>query len=398
MEDMVKRKYELLKGHLNEKHIRLALGAEALLLGRGGQSIVSNATGVSRRAIARGMEELQGMEMADADRVRKPGGGRKKAVEKDQSLVDDLDLIIEPTTRGDPESPLRWTSKSLRKLAAALTEKGHKVSHQLIMHTLAEMGYSLQAPRKTIEGSKDHPDRDAQFNFINEMVKSFQRANQPTISVDSKKKENVGQFKNNGAEYQPKGKPVEVNVYDFIDKDLGKVNPYGVYDMAKNEGWVNVGVDADTGAFAVESIRRWWYSMGKESYLDAKCLLITADGGGSNGSRLRLWKLELEKFAQETGLAISVCHFPPGTSKWNKIEHRLFSFITQNWRGRPLVSHEVVVNLIASTTTKKGLKVRSVLDEGIYPKGIKVSDKELKSINMTKADFHGEWNYTIAPT
>jgi Rhodopirellula transposase DDE domain len=398
MEDMVKKKYELLKGHLNEKQIRLMLGAEALLLGRGGQSIVSNATGVARRSIARGMEELQGMEMAGADRVRKPGGGRKKDVEKDQSLVSDLDLIIEPTTRGDPESPLRWTSKSLRKLAAALKEKGHNVSHQLIMRTLSDMGYSLQATRKTIEGSKDHPDRDAQFNFINELVKSFQLADQPTISVDSKKKENVGQFKNNGAEYQPKGRPVEVNVYDFIDKDLGKVNPYGVYDMAKNEGWVNVGVDADTGAFAVESIRRWWHSMGKESYPKAKCLLITADGGGSNGSRLRLWKLELEKFAQETGLAISVCHFPPGTSKWNKIEHRLFSFITQNWRGRPLVSHEVVVNLIASTTTKMGLKVRSALDEGIYPKGIKVTNKELKNINMAKADFHGEWNYTIAPS
>lgn len=398
MEDMVKKKYELLKGHLNEKQIRLMLGAEALLLGRGGQSIVSNATGVARRSIARGMEELQGMEMAGADRVRKPGGGRKKEVEKDQSLIADLDLIIEPTTRGDPESALRWTSKSLRKLAAALKEKGHNVSHQLIMHTLSDMGYSLQATRKTIEGSKDHPDRDAQFNFINELVKSFQLADQPTISVDSKKKENVGQFKNNGAEYQPKGKPVEVNVYDFIDKNLGKVNPYGVYDMAKNEGWVNVGVDADTGAFAVESIRRWWHSMGKESYPEAKCLLITADGGGSNGSRLRLWKLELEKFAQETGLAISVCHFPPGTSKWNKIEHRLFSFITQNWRGRPLVSHEVVVNLIASTTTKMGLKVRSALDEGIYPKGIKVTNKELKNINMAKADFHGEWNYTIAPS
>jgi hypothetical protein len=398
MEDMVKKKYELLKGHLNEKQIRLMLGAEALLLGRGGQSIVSNATGVARRSIARGMEELQGMEMAGADRVRKPGGGRKKEVDKNPGLVADLDLIIEPTTRGDPESPLRWTSKSLRKLAAALKEKGHNVSHQLIMHTLADMGYSLQATRKTIEGSKNHPDRDAQFNFINEQVKSFQLAGQPTISVDSKKKENVGQFKNNGAEYQPKGKPVEVNVYDFIDKDLGKVNPYGVYDMAKNEGWVNVGVDADTGAFAVESIRRWWHSMGKESYPKATCLLITADGGGSNGSRLRLWKLELEKFARETGLAISVCHFPPGTSKWNKIEHRLFSFITQNWRGRPLVSHEVVVNLIASTTTKKGLKVRSVLDKGIYPKGIKVTDKELKNINMTKAAFHGEWNYTIAPS
>lgn len=398
MENVVKKKYELLKGHLNEKQIRLMLGVEALHLGRGGQSIVSAATGVSRRAIARGMAELEGMEMADPDRVRKPGGGRKKAVEKDASLIADLDLIIEPTTRGDPESPLRWTSKSLRKLADALKEKGHNVSHQLVMHTLTEMGYSLQAPRKTIEGTRDHPDRDAQFNYINDMVKSFQLVKQPTISVDSKKKENVGQFKNGGAEYQPKGKPEEVNVYDFIDQKLGKVNPYGVYDMAKNEGWVNVGVDADTGAFAVESIRRWWHSMGKECYGEAKCLLITADGGGSNGSRLRLWKLELEKFAQETGLTISVCHFPPGTSKWNKIEHRLFSFITQNWRGRPLVSHEVIVNLIASTTTKGGLKVKSALDESIYPKGIKVTDKELKNIKMTKSNFHGEWNYTITPS
>lgn len=397
MENMVKELYELLKEHLDEKQIRLLLGAQATVLGRGGRSLVANATGLARRVIARGADELERPELLVNDRIRKVGGGRKKAVEMDKSLLRDLDLLIEPATRGDPESPLRWTSKSLRNLADALKAMGHKVSHQLVMHTLADMGYSLQAQRKTIEGSKDHPDRDEQFEFINESVKVFQRSGQPAISVDSKKKENVGLFKNGGAEYQPKGKPEEANVYDFVDKELGKVNPYGVYDLEKNEAWVNVGTDADTGAFAVQSIRTWWNSMGKESYKDAGSLLITADGGGSNGSRLRLWKVELEKFANETGLTICVCHFPPGTSKWNKIEHRLFSHITQNWRGRPLVSHEVVVNLIASTTTKKGLKVKCSLDTSIYPKGIKITDEELKKVRMLKADFHGEWNYIILP-
>lgn len=397
MENMVKSLYELLHEHLDEKQLRLLLGAEAIALGRGGRSLVASVTGVARRVVARGVEELENPELLANERIRKPGGGRKKSIEKDKSLIRDLDLIIDPATRGDPESPLRWTSKSLRNLADALNAMGHKVSHQLVMHTLTSMGYSLQAQRKTIEGSKDHPDRDKQFEFINESVKVFQRSGQPTISIDSKKKENVGLFKNGGREYQPKGKPEEANVYDFVDEELGKANPYGVYDMAKNEGWVNVGTDADTATFAVQSIRTWWNSMGKEAYKDAKSLLITADGGGSNGSRVRLWKVELEKFANETGLAICVCHFPPGTSKWNKIEHRLFSHITQNWRGRPLVSHEVVVNLIASTTTKAGLKVKCSLDTSIYPKGIKISDAELKKVRILKADFHGEWNYIVLP-
>lgn len=396
MENLIKQKYELLKDYLDEKQLRLYLGAEAKLLGRGGKSLVAKATGITRRKIARGVQELENPELLPKEGVRKSGAGRKKSIEKDPTLLRDLDQIIDPVTRGDPESLLRWTCKSLRKLQGALIEKGHKVSHQSIKNLLTEMGYSLQANRKSLEGT-DNPDRDAQFNFINQLAKSFQSASDPVISVDSKKKELVGKFKNAGKEYQPKGQPEKVNVHDFEDKTLGKANPYGVYDIGRNEGWVSVGTDKDTAMFAVESIRRWWYSMGKPNYENTKRLLITADGGGSNGSRIRLWKREIQNLANETGLEISICHFPPGTSKWNKIEHRLFSYISQNWRGKPLVSHEVIINLIASTTTKKGLKVKCELDSNVYPKGIKVSDEEMKRLNIKRDDFHGEWNYTIAP-
>jgi hypothetical protein len=311
-------------------------------------------------------------------------------------LLPDLERLVEPVTRGDPESPLRWTCKSLRKLAAELNGMGHRTSQHLVAQLLHDLGYSLQANRKTLEGAS-HPDRDAQFGHINDQVQGFQASGDPVISVDTKKKELVGDFKNGGREWRPQGQPEEVRVHDFVIKELGKVSPYGVYDVAKNAGWVSVGVDHDTATFAVESIRRWWNSMGRTEYPGAKRLLITADGGGSNGSRIRLWKVELQKLANETGLPISVCHLPPGTSKWNKIEHRLFAYISQNWRGKPLVSHEVIVNLIAATTTKTGLSVRCQLDTNAYPAGQKVSDQEMALIQIQQDDFHGEWNYTILP-
>ena len=308
-----------------------------------------------------------------------------------------MESLIEPVTRGDPESPLRWTSKSVRKLANELKKTGHKTSHRMVADLLREMGYSLQANRKTLEGSA-HPDRNAQFEYIYEKVKEFQFCGQPVISVDTKKKELVGDFKNGGRELRPKGDPAKVRVHDFEIRELGKVAPYGVYDQTHNAGWVNVGTDHDTAAFAVESIRRWWVTMGQEAYPDAASLLITADGGGSNGSRVRLWKTELQRLANETGLVVSVCHLPPGTSKWNKIEHRLFSYISQNWRGKPLVSHEVIVNLIASTTTRKGLTVRCELDTNKYPKGTKVTNEELRQVRIIRDQFHGEWNYAIHPS
>ncbi len=358
---------------------------------------MARASGVSRRAITEGLSELRQKPDGSKDHrrvpVRQKGGGRKRTLAKDPSLIQDLEKLVDPTTRGDPESPLRWTCKSVRKLADELRRLGHDVSHTLVAELLHGQKYSLQANRKTKEGSS-HPDRNAQFEHINERVQEFLRQGRPAISVDTKKKEQVGDFKNGGREWRPKGQPELVQVHDF-----GKVkdSPYGVYALGQDTGWVNVGTDHDTAAFAVESIRRWWNTMGRLSYPKASQLLITADGGGSNGSRVRLWKLELQKLADETGLQISVCHFPPGTSKWNKIEHRLFSFITQNWRGRPLVSHEVIVNLIAATTTKTGLQVKSQLDTRKYPKGVKVSKKEFASIRLRPDTFHGEWNYTIEP-
>jgi hypothetical protein len=325
--------------------------------------------------------------------IRQKGGGRKKTSLKDPALLSDLEKLLEPTTRGDPQSPLRWTCKSLRNLAAELQAQGHQVSHMLVAELLHQQKYSLQANLKTKEGSS-HPDRNAQFEHINARAKVFLEGGQPTISVDAKKKEQVGEYKNGGREWHPKGQPESVKVHDF---EKQKDTPYGVYDLGLNSGWVSVGIDHDTSAFAVESIRRWWNMMGREAYPKARQLLITADGGGSNGSRVRLWKLELQKLADETRLEISVCHFPPGTSKWNKIEHRLFSFITKNWRGKPLVSHEVIVNLIAATTTSTGLRVQSQLDTGKYPKGIKVGKQEFAAIQLLPDGFHGEWNYTISP-
>jgi transposase len=357
---------------------------------------VARASGVSRRAIAVGLAELRKKpDRSQRTRlpIRQKGGGRKKSALKDPDLMVDLEKLLEPVTRGDPQSPLRWTCKSVRNLADELRARGHEVSHMLVAELLHELKYSLQANRKTKEGSS-HPDRNAQFEYINAKATEFLKNGQPTISVDTKKKEQVGDYKNGGREWRPKGQPEPVQVHDFgKQKDV----PYGVYDLGQNAGWVSAGTDNDTSAFAVESIRRWWNMMGREAYPDARRLLITADSGGSNGSRVRLWKLELQKLADETGLEISVCHFPPGTSKWNRIEHRLFSFITKNWRGKPLVSHEVIVNLIAATTTRTGLRVQSQLDTGKYPKGIKVGKQEFAAIQLRPDTFHGEWNYTITP-
>ncbi len=401
--ELIKKRFELLAPLLNERQLRLYVAAEALVLGRGGISVASQATGVSRPTITTGCKELLDQETKEAvassspaARMRKKGGGRKRTIEVDETLRSDLEGLIEPVTRGDPESPLHWTAKSVRNLADELKKMGHKTSHRMVAELLHEMDYSLQANRKTAEGGS-HPDRNAQFEYIHRTVKEFQSCSQPVISVDTKKKERVGDFKNGGRELRPKGNPEKVRVYDFEIPELGKVAPYGVYDQTRNAGWVNVGTDHDTATFAVESIRKWWITMGREAYPKADRLLITADGGGSNGARVRLWKIELQSFANETGLVVSVCHFPPGTSKWNKIEHRLFSYISQNWRGKPLVSHEVIVNLISSTTTRTGLTVKCELDTKKYPKGIKVSDEELRQVNIVRDDFHGEWNYAIHP-
>ena len=395
----VGRRFKMLAGVLDERMRRLVAAAEAQAIGYGGSSLVARATGVSRRAIRVGVRELKTAPRTRTDpmrRIRREGGGRKTAVSKDPTLLRDLEKLVEPVTRGDPESPLRWTCKSVRKLAEELQKGGHAVSHRVVADLLTELGYSLQANRKTVEGGQN-PDRNAQFEHINTAVQAQLNAQHPVISVDTKKKELVGDFKNGGRELRPKGQPEAVRVHDFLLPDLGRVAPYGVYDLAQNAGWVSVGVDHDTASFAVATIRQWWYSMGRTVYPKPRRLLITADGGGSNGSRVRLWKLELQHLADELGFPIAVCHFPPGTSKWNKIEHRLFSFITQNWRGKPLISHQVIVNLIAATTTKKGLTVRCALDHNQYPAGRKVSDQELKAINITRDDFHGEWNYTISP-
>lgn len=383
----------------DERLRRLYAASEAKAIGHGGITLVQKATGVARNSIKQGLKELSQqaeVEEVAPQRIRLAGGGRKASIKKDKKLRVVLEKLIEPVTRGDPESPMRWTCKSLRQLESELRTQGYVVSHSSIGSLLKELGYSLQGNRKTMEGS-NHPDRNAQFEFINARTEEAMRNGQPVISVDTKKKELVGQYKNGGKELRPKGEPEQVKVYDFVDKKLGRANPYGVYDMANNSGWVSVGTDHDTASFAASTIRRWWFAMGKELYPDACELVITADGGGSNGSRVRLWKLELQNLANELDIPIRVSHFPPGTSKWNKIEHRLFSFISMNWRGKPLVSHETIVNLIAATTTKQGLKVRAELDSELYPKGIKVTDDEFETIRIAREQFHGEWNYSILP-
>jgi hypothetical protein len=398
----VRQKYEALAPLLHEKAQRRWAACEALALGRGGISLVSAATGLSRPTIRRGLAEIDATRdnaqesERDRARIRRPGAGRPRLTAGDRSLLDGLKRLVDPATRGDPMSPLLWTCKSTRHLAQALGPLGHNVSHQTVARLLADMGYNLQANRKAEEG-KGHPDRDAQFEHINRKVRSFQRRGQPVVSVDTKKKELVGNYKNPGREWEPEGRPRRVKSKDFPDKALGKVAPYGVYDLTANQGWVNVGITHDTAEFAVESIRRWWSRMGRPAYPGARELLVTADSGGSNGSRTRLWKVCLQELADELGLKVHVCHFPPGTSKWNKIEHRMFCHITENWRGRPLVSHAVVVNLIGSTRTRTGLRIQAGLDTNTYEKGIKVTNEELAGVRLKRDSFHGEWNYTVLP-
>jgi len=384
---------------MDERGRRQWAAVEARELGWGGVTTVAHATGLSRTTITAGLRELDlpaRQRAAEAARVRRPGGGRRPLAETDPGLMAALEALIEPATRGDPESPLRWTCKSTRRLADELTRSHHPVSVNTVAALLRQAGYSLQANRKTREGAS-HPDRNAQFEHINTSVRSFHDRGQPAISVDAKKKELVGDFKNAGREWHPRGEPEEVRVHDFIDKTLGKAIPYGVYDILNNQGWVSVGIDHDTAQFAVNSIRTWWKKMGRRRFSRARQLLITADGGGSNSHRSRLWKVSLQKLADELGLKLVVCHFPPGTSKWNKIEHRLFSFITQNWRGRPLVSHQAVVNLIAATTTQTGLVVKAALDNHTYDTGVKVTDEEVARLRLAPHPFHGEWNYTLSP-
>ena len=395
----IRRKYRALRVEMDERGRRQWAAAEARELGWGGVTAVARATGLSRTTITAGLRELNlpaRRRAAEAGRVRRPGGGRQRLTETDPGLVAALEALIEPVTRGDPESPLRWTCKSTRRLADELTRQHHPISVNTVAALLRQAGYSLQANRKTREGAS-HPDRDAQFKHINASVRHFHDRGQPAISVDTKKKELVGDFKNAGREWRPHGEPEEVRVHDFLDKKLGKAIPYGVYDILNNQGWVSVGIDHDTAQFAANSIRRWWKQMGRRRFPRAKQLLITADGGGSNSHRSRLWKVSLQALADDLDLKLVVCHFPPGTSKWNKIEHRLFSFITQNWRGRPLISHQAVVNLIAATTTKAGLIVKAALDNRTYETGVKVADQELAKLRLTPHSFHGEWNYTLSP-
>jgi Rhodopirellula transposase DDE domain len=393
-------RFEVLKPHLNERQRRLWLGAEARELGSGGATVVARAAGVAGDTVRRGRAELEDPRALSYPRSRKPGGGRKRADATDTGLVQALDKLVDPVTRGDPMSPLRWTSKSLRTLAKALQEQGHQVSEQIVRRLLREAGYSLQANAKTLEGGQ-HPDRDAQFGYLNDQVQHYMAAGDAVISVDTKKKELVGEFKNGGQEWHPGGEPEQVKVHDFLDNDLGKANPYGVYDVATNTGWVSVGTDHDTASFAVNTIGRWWQQIGTTLHPHASRLLICADGGGSNGCRTRLWKTELAALAAATGLQITVCHLPPGTSKWNKIEHRLFSHISMNWRGRPLTSHEVIVETIAATTTRTGLTVHAELDTAEYPTGVKVADQDMRTLEttgiLTRHPFHGEWNYTLHP-
>jgi hypothetical protein len=408
----VEAKFKALSPRLDEATLRLWAAAEARSLGRGGVSVVAKVAGLSRTTVYAGLAEIEAAGKAKGKRskaavqpvvaaaaykrVRAPGGGRKRLVDIDASLLADLDALVEPTSRGDPMSPLRWTCKSTTRLAAELGASGHRVSQRTVCDLLAQLNYSLQSVRKTREGAQ-HADRDAQFQYIATMVTKFQRQRQPVISVDTKKKELIGDFKNAGREWQPQGRPEQVRVHDFIDDELGKVAPYGVYDVTANLGWVSVGIDHDTAQFAVHSIRHWWLEMGRPMYGKAKRLLITADCGGSNGYRVRLWRVELQRLADELGLQVQVCHFPPGTSKWNKIEHRMFCHITNNWRGRPLLSRQVVVNLIGSVTTEQGLRVKAALDNNTYEPGIKVSDADLAAINLKRDEFHGEWNYRVTP-
>jgi hypothetical protein len=381
---------------LDERGRRLFAANEALAQGHGGVTATSIATGLARSTIDRGMQELRSARNELGARLRRPGAGRKSAVTQQPELPAALERLIEDAIRGDPTSPLRWVSRSQRHLVKALTAQGFKVSQRVVGKLLRELNYSCQANRKTREGS-NNPDRNAQFEHVNATVQAAITAGEPAISVDTKKKELVGDFKNHGRELRPQGDPEPVRVHDFKIPELGKVAPYGVYDIAANHGWVSVGISADTGAFAVESIRRWWYKLGKPRYPNATCLTITADCGGSNGPQVKLWKRELQHLANETGLKITVAHLPPGTSKWNRIEHRLFAFITMNWRGKPLVSHQVIVQLIGATTTETGLKVCCEIDGNLYPKGVEVTDGEIQAINITRDKFHGEWNYTIAP-
>jgi Rhodopirellula transposase DDE domain len=397
--ETIATKYRALRPFLDERRRRLWAAAEARALGRGGVTTVAAATGLHRNTIREGLRDLRVPEpraLPPDQRVRMSGGGRKALTERDPTLLGELEALVEPLTRGDPMSPLRWTCKSTRQLARELSGQGHRVSHQTVAELLQGLHYSLQGTRKTKEGA-DHPDRDAQFTYLNEQVQLFQARGQPVISVDTKKKELVGDFANRGREWQPAGQPEEVRIHDFVDRDLGKAIPYGVYDLAGNCGWVSVGTDHDTPAFATAAIGQWWEQMGRPTYPMATELLITADGGGSNGSRARLWKVELQRLANATGLRITVGHLPPGTSKWNKIEHRMFCHITENWRGRPLVSREVVVQLIGHTTTQAGLSIRAEIDSHPYPTGIKVTDAELATVRLTPAPFHGDWNYTISP-
>ena len=395
--ETLQAKFAALAPALMERSRRLWSATEALALGHGGIVLVERATGISRSTVVRGIREVNSGETLGTERTRRPGGGRKSALDKDGMLLADLEGLVEPTASGDPESPLRWTSKSVRRLAAELGAMGHSVSHRLVADLLNASGYSLQANRKTREGPS-HPDRDAQFRYINEQVRRHQKKHQPAISVDTKKKKLVGDFKNAGREWRPKGDPEPVRVHDFLIPEQGKAIPYGIYDLKRNEGWVSVGIDHDTASFAVNAIRRWWKVMGRPAYRGAAFVLITADAGGSNGPRIRMWKWELQRFANRTGLSITVCHFPPGTSKWNKIEHRLFSYIAVNWRGKPLFSLAAIVSLISSTTTQSGLRVRSEIDQGRYPKGIEITDEQMATLNLKPHLFHGDWNLLIRLT
>lgn len=390
----VKKSYKLISPHLDERTRRLWCAAQARALGHGGVTLVQEATGVSRPCITRGKKDISASPMHG--RIRRTGGGRKRVAAQDETLLTDLNGLVEPTTRGDPMCGIRWTCKSTRKLAKELRSKGHRVSHTTVAEELRAQKFSLQGNRKTQEGSS-HPDRNAQFLHIHETATRFQKRRDPVISIDTKKKEIIGNYKNGGKEWMPKGKPHKVKTHDFIDKNLGKAIPYGVYDTTKNEGFVSVGIDHDTGEFAVETIRRWWKGVGRDAYRASAQLYITADGGGSNASRSRLFKVELQKFSDETGLTITVSHYPPGTSKWNKIEHRMFCHITENWRSVPLVSREVIVELISHTTTEKGLTIRAELDTNTYEKGIVISKEEFEDLAITRAEFHGEWNYTLTP-
>jgi transposase len=397
MEVAVRSRFTNVESMLDERQRRLWAAAEAKAAGYGGVSMVARATGISRRAIHDGLREL----VAETDnlpppRIRRPGGGRKRLVALQPSLKQELDALVEPTARGDPQSPLRWTCKGVRRLAAEMKRKGFHIGRQKVTELLHELGYSLQANRKTREGTS-HPDRNAQFEYINRLVKRSQRQQQPVISVDTKKKELVGNFRNVGREWRPQGQPLQVQVHDFQDADLGKAIPYGVLDLTHNEAWVSVGITHDTAEFAVKTICRWWRKMGRRRFPHATQLLVTADSGGSNNARCRLWKVALQRFADETGLKVTVAHFPPGTSKWNKIEHRLFCHITRNWRGQPLLTREIIVQLIGRTTTRTGLKVKAALDPQTYCKGIKVADRELDQVRLRPAAFHGDWNYTIDP-